>query len=216
MPYQLPIAQWHQIASRWFSDPAEHGRARYYPCIGPFLLLLWLCLVVAGNFGKTHTMLKLVSVARQSGLFLVLSLFTVAAISQEKKVAVAPPALQTEIAKMDSLLFGAYNARNPGLLKTFFTHDLEWYQDNGGLLDLKTVMENFEGIFKRDYVLTRTLVAGSMDVHPIKDYGAIQTGSHQFSHTENGKLEVGTFKFLMIWKKGEKGWQVSRVVSYDH
>lgn len=142
--------------------------------------------------------------------------FTTSVFSQERKVATAPKELQVEIAAMDSLLFGAYNARNPGQLKSFFTEDLEWFQDNGGLLDLKTVMQNFEGIFKRDYVLTRTLVPGTLEVHPIKDYGAIQTGSHQFSHTENGKLEVGTFKFLMIWKKGENGWQVSRVVSYDH
>ncbi len=149
-------------------------------------------------------------------LFPILLLFSVAAISQEKKVAATPKELQLEIATMDSLLFSAYNARNIEKLKTFFTEDLEWYQDNGGLLSLQTVMDNFDGIFKRDYILTRALVKGSMEVHPIKDFGAIETGSHQFSHTENGKLEVGTFKFLMIWKKGNKGWQVSRVVSYDH
>jgi hypothetical protein len=142
--------------------------------------------------------------------------FSIAAFSQEKKVAATPKELQVEIATMDSLLFGAYNKRNLEKLKSYFTEDLEWYQDNGGLLSLQTVMDNFDGIFKRDYVLTRTLVKGSMEVHPIKDFGAIETGSHQFSHTENGKLEVGTFKFLMIWKKGNKGWQVSRVVSYDH
>jgi hypothetical protein len=142
--------------------------------------------------------------------------FSIAAFSQEKKVATTPKDLQVEIATMDSLLFTAYNTRNLDKLKSYFTEDLEWYQDNGGLLSLQTVMDNFDGIFKRDYVLTRTLVKGSMKVHPIKDFGAIETGSHQFSHTENGKLEVGTFKFLMIWKKSNKGWQVSRVVSYDH
>jgi hypothetical protein len=135
---------------------------------------------------------------------------------QEKKVAATPKELQEEIARMDSLLFGAYNARNLEKLKSWFTNDLEWYQDNGGLLSLQMVMTNFDGIFKRDYILTRTLVKGTMEVHPIKEFGAIETGSHQFRHMENGKEEIGTFKFLMIWKKGEKGWQVSRVVSYDH
>ena len=153
---------------------------------------------------------------RQYSLLGIIMGISFAAFSQGGKVAQTPRELQVEIAGMDSLLFGAYNTRNPEKLRSYFTSDLEWFQDNGGLLDLKTVMQNFEGIFKRDYVLTRTLVPGSMEVHPIKDYGAIQTGSHQFSHTENGKLEVGTFKFLMIWKKGDKGWQVSRVVSYDH
>jgi hypothetical protein len=121
-----------------------------------------------------------------------------------------------EIVKMDSLLFGAYNAQNLENLKTYFTQDLEWYQDNGGLLYLETVIQNFDDIFKRDYRLTRTLVEGSMEVHLIKDFGAVETGSHQFRHIENGKEEVGTFKFLMIWKQNNNGWQVSRVVSYDH
>jgi hypothetical protein len=142
--------------------------------------------------------------------------FSFTVFCQEKKVAITPKELQTEIAKMDSLFFGDYNAQNLEKLKTWFSRDLEWYQDNGGLLDYQTVVNNFDGIFKKDYRLTRTLVKGSMEVHPIKDFGAIETGSHQFRHMENGKEEIGTFKFLMIWKKGEKGWQVSRVVSYDH
>ena len=149
-------------------------------------------------------------------LFALPLLFASASFGQEKKVAATPKDLQMEIAKMDSLLFGAYNAQNLEKLKTYFTEDLEWYQDNGGLLYLETVIQNFDGIFKRDYRLIRTLVKGSMEVHPIKDFGAIETGSHQFRHIENGKEEVGTFKFLMIWKQNNNGWQVSRVVSYDH
>jgi ketosteroid isomerase-like protein len=160
--------------------------------------------------------LLLLSFARIFPLACCIVLLSVPGFSQEKKVAATSEVLQRELEKMDSLLFGAYNARNIEKLKSYFTEDLEWYQDNGGLLSFQTVLNNFEGLFKRDYILTRTLVKGSMKVHPIKDFGAIQTGSHQFSHTENGKLEVGTFKFLMIWKKGDKGWQVSRVVSYDH
>ena len=60
------------------------------------------------------------------------------------------------------------------------------------------------------------MVKGTLEVHPIKDYGAIETGSHQFKHFENGKEEIGIFKFLMIWKKETDGWKVSKVVSYDH
>jgi ketosteroid isomerase-like protein len=161
-------------------------------------------------------MLKMFRIPKMFFSLIFLLLCSVMAFSQEKKVAATPKQLQAEIATMDSLLFTAYNTRNLDKLKSYFTEDLEWYQDNGGLLSLQTVMENFDGIFKRDYVLTRTLVKGSMEVHPIKDFGAIETGSHQFRHTENGKEETGTFKFLMIWKKGDKGWQVSRVVSYDH
>jgi hypothetical protein len=124
--------------------------------------------------------------------------------------------LHLTITEMDSLLFAAYNARNLPLMKTFFAKDLEWYQDNGGLLNYATVIKNFGNIFKRPYQLTRTLVPGSLQVYPIQNYGAIQTGSHQFRHIENGKEEVGTFQFMMIWRKEQGKWRITRVVSYGH
>ncbi|MCZ2479676.1 nuclear transport factor 2 family protein [Aquirufa nivalisilvae] len=120
------------------------------------------------------------------------------------------------IAHLDSAMFQAYNQRDMPTFKQYFTSDLEWFQDNGGLLHYETVIANFQNIFNRDYVLTRKLVPGTLEVHPIKDYGAIHIGRHIFSHIENGKLEVGEFKFLMIWKNDQGNWKISRVVSYDH
>ncbi|MFL0161980.1 nuclear transport factor 2 family protein [Aquirufa salirivi] len=121
-----------------------------------------------------------------------------------------------QISRLDSAMFHAYNQRDMPTFKQFFTSDLEWFQDNGGLLQYETVISNFQNIFNRDYVLTRKLVPGTLEVHPIKDYGAIHIGRHTFSHVENGKLEVGEFKFLMIWKNDQGHWKISRVVSYDH
>ncbi|MHA8072156.1 nuclear transport factor 2 family protein [Aquirufa ecclesiirivi] len=121
-----------------------------------------------------------------------------------------------QISRLDSAMFHAYNQRDMPTFKQFFTSDLEWFQDNGGLLHYETVIANFQNIFNRDYVLTRKLVPGTLEVHPIKDYGAIHIGRHTFSHMENGKLEVGEFKFLMIWKNDNGQWKISRVVSYDH
>ena len=134
----------------------------------------------------------------------------------EKKVASTEQALFNKIAQLDSALFAAYNAKNLPLLKTYFTTDLEWYQDNGGLITFDQVFSNFQQIFNRDYDLKRNLVEGSLEVHPIQGFGAIEIGKHQFKHIENGKLEVGTFKFLMIWKNENGTWKISRVVSYDH
>jgi Domain of unknown function (DUF4440) len=136
--------------------------------------------------------------------------------AQEKKVAPTSRELYNEIAHMDSVVFNAFNTQNMAGFKPFFTEDLEWYQDNGGLIAYKTVFDNFDATFHKDYKLTRELVAGSLEVHPIKDYGAIQIGSHRFRHIENGKEEIGTFKFLMIWRKKEGKWRISRVISYDH
>ena len=134
----------------------------------------------------------------------------------EKKITVIEKQLFDKVAILDSSLFAAYNSKNLDLMKTYFTKDLEWYQDNGGLIDFEKVFENFNSIFNRDYDLKRNLIKESLEVHPIEGYGAIEIGKHQFKHIENGKLEIGTFKFLMIWKNDNGNWKISRVVSYDH
>ena len=137
-------------------------------------------------------------------------------VAQEKKIAQTSPGLFIEIARTDSALFGAFNAKDFLKFQSMFSKDLEWYQDNGGLLKYKTVFDNFSTMFKQQPDLKRELVMGSLEVHPIKDYGAIEIGMHRFRHFENGKEEAGTFKFLMIWQKKDGLWKISRVVSYDH
>ena len=153
-------------------------------------------------------------------MILLLAIFiysnTLAQSQNEKKVATTQIELFNKVAQLDSSLFAAYNSKKLDLMKTYFTNDLEWYQDNGGLIDFEKVFENFNSIFNRDYDLKRNLIKESLEVHPIEGYGAIEIGKHQFKHIENGKLEIGTFKFLMIWKNDNGNWKISRVVSYDH
>jgi len=142
---------------------------------------------------------------------------SVSAQSQtEQKVAITEKELFSKVANLDSSLFAAYNSKNLDLMKTYFTLDLEWYQDNGGLIGYEKVFSNFQSIFNREYDLTRNLIKESLEVHPIEGYGAIEIGKHQFKHIENGKLEIGTFKFLMIWKNENGNWKITRVISYDH
>jgi hypothetical protein len=47
--------------------------------------------------------------------------------------------LVEKVALLDSSLFAAYNSKNIDLMKTYFTTDLEWYQDNGGLIGFEKV-----------------------------------------------------------------------------
>ena len=148
--------------------------------------------------------------------FLISLLVTISVSAQEKKVAPTSLELYKEIERADSILFQAFNRQDMATFKAMFTKDLEWFQDNGGLIPYKTVFENFGNTFKNENKLSRVLVKESLEVHPLKGYGAIQIGSHQFRHFENGKEEVGTFKFLMIWNKKDGQWKISRVVSYDH
>jgi ketosteroid isomerase-like protein len=136
--------------------------------------------------------------------------------TKEVKVAETNEALFNKIAALDSAMFAAFNAKDMPTFKNYFTTDLEWFQDNGGLLNYETVFTNFQNMFKNENRLIRNFVKGSLEVHTLKDYGAIEIGKHQFKHMENGKLEIGTFKFLMIWKNDKGNWRISRVISYDH
>jgi ketosteroid isomerase-like protein len=124
--------------------------------------------------------------------------------------------LKVEIARMDSLVFAAFNARDLARLKTFFAPDLEFYQDNEGLENYSQTLKDFGEMFHQPTRIRRMLVRGSLDVYPIKNYGAIEVGSHRFCHEEKGKTECGTFKFLHVWRKAGNSWQLSRIVSYAH
>jgi len=147
---------------------------------------------------------------------LFINLINLTLAAQGKNLPPTSSELYKEMELADSILFQAFNRQDMITFKAMFTEDLEWFQDNDGLIPYKTIFENFGNTFKNENKLSRVLVKGSLEVHPIKDYGAIQIGSHQFRHFENGKEEVGTFKFLMIWNKKDGNWKISRVVSYDH
>ena len=110
--------------------------------------------------------------------------------------------LYQTIARMDSLLFVAFNNCDTVAAKTFFTKDLEFFHDKGGLTNFE---ENMRSIYKRctsNYTVRRELVKGTMEVFPIKDYGAIQLGSHHFYFKNKGEAEKldGTFRFVHVWK----------------
>lgn len=124
--------------------------------------------------------------------------------------------LYKEMYLQDSLLFAAFNARDFEKFKSFFSSDLEIYQDNTGVRDYNQSMEAFRGLFQGDYLLTRQLIRESLEVFQIKDFGAIETGQHMFCHVENGKPDCGTFKFVHIWKYQDGRWKITRIITYDH
>jgi hypothetical protein len=124
--------------------------------------------------------------------------------------------LYKEIANMDSVLFDAFNKRDVKKFEAFFTRDLEFYHDKGGLTGYGHTIDFMKTTAQTDNGLKRELVRGSLEVYPVKDYGAIQIGAHKFCHPENGKMDCGTFKFVHIWKKINNEWKITRIVSYDH
>lgn len=124
--------------------------------------------------------------------------------------------LTNEILHMDSVLFTALNTQNVEVMKTVFDKGLEFYHDKGGLTNYEQNINAFTENFTADKKIRRELVAGSTEVYPIKEYGAIQIGAHTFCHPENGRQDCGTFKFVHVWKRTTDGWKLARVISYGH
>ena len=61
-------------------------------------------------------------------------------------------------------------------------------------------------------------MSDSLEVHPIPNHGAVETGVHRFYQVAAGKPDtlVGIAKFVHVWRQTNAGWKLSRVVSYDH
>ena len=138
-----------------------------------------------------------------------------AAPQNNQKVSAAPGLFEA-IAHMDSAMFDAFNAHNTDALMSLFTDDLEFYHDKGGLTNYQQTAESFRKLFSGTPDIKRDLVEGTLEVYPVKDYGAIEIGTHRFCHKENGKDDCGSFKFVMVWRRVDDTWKVSRVVSYGH
>jgi hypothetical protein len=128
----------------------------------------------------------------------------------------SPTDLHSAIAAADSALFAAFNRRDLITLRSFFTRDLEFYQDNEGVENYAQTMRDFGQMFEQPASIRRELVPGTFEVYPIKNYGAMEVGRHRFCHVENGSDNCGTFSFVHIWRRTKAGWKISRVVSYGH
>ncbi|MBK8498706.1 MAG: nuclear transport factor 2 family protein [Flavobacteriales bacterium] len=122
------------------------------------------------------------------------------------------------IAALDSALFAAFNAHDAAALGAWFTPDLEFYHDKGGLAGFDSTMAGFRRMFTQASTadIRREIVPGSVEVYPLGEFGLLEICQHRFCHTENDKEECGTFKNIMVWRKDSTGYKVSRVISYDH
>jgi hypothetical protein len=152
-------------------------------------------------------------------LFLLSVIFVMAvtkSTAQPQKELDANQVLYKEIAHQDSVLFTAFNNRDTSLFKKMFAEDLEFFHDIGGLTGYEQTINFLRSNTTSKSDLRRDLVKGSLEVYPIPGYGAIEIGSHTFCHTENGKPDCGTFKFVQVWKKINNEWKITRVVSYGH
>lgn len=130
----------------------------------------------------------------------------------------SPPSLTDVITQLDGEVFDAFNrCSEAGQLErhaSYFSTSVEFYHDNGGVTwnrddMIANTRKNVCGNF------TRALIPGSVVVHPIKDFGAIEMGSHRFCQTSTGQCD-GLADFTIIWQQTDAGWKMTRVLSYGH
>jgi hypothetical protein len=121
------------------------------------------------------------------------------------------------VAALDTAVFDAFNkCSDPAELArhaSYFDEGVEFYHDNGGVTwnredMLVRTRDNACGKYRRE------LVEASLEVYPIKGFGAISQGTHRFC--EGDSTCDGLADFVMVWREQEGSWQLTRVLSYGH
>ena len=152
--------------------------------------------------------------------YLSLSAFSVArcAETEDQK-------LTNLILEQDRLFWNAYNTCDLESFKKFFTDDVEFYHDQGGVTLgvnalTETVRTNLCGSNPRR--VRREAVPDSVKVFPLRNgreiYGAVISGEHLFYVTEPGKKEslAGRANFTHLWLIKNGTARMSRVLSFNH
>ena len=129
-----------------------------------------------------------------------------------------PASLQDTIAALDTAVFDAFNrCADPAQLQAHAAHfapDVEFYHDTGGVTWTRDAMIANTAKYACGHY-TRELAAGSLQVVPVKDFGAIAQGVHRFCRVDTGRCE-GEADFTMVWRLRDGQWTITRVLSYGH
>lgn len=134
-------------------------------------------------------------------------------------------ALTREVEALDAQLFDAvFTHCNADRVAALVTDGLEFYHDKwghdpdddfvAGIRKMCARMESGE-----DFKSRRELVPGSLEVYPMRNYGALEIGVHRFYRVEPGKPDVltETGRFTQLWQRGPDGkLRLARVISFDH
>ncbi len=121
--------------------------------------------------------------------------------------------LTDTVKRLDAELFSAYNNCDLEKFGSFFPEHLEFYHDQtgGGPMTreqlVAAIKQNICGKVHRELV--------SIEAFPMKNYGALETGVHRFSHPGIDN-EQGDAKFVQLWKYENGRWWMTVVMSYDH
>ena len=127
--------------------------------------------------------------------------------------------LYRTVKALDQKLFAAYNTCDLTTLGDLVDANLEFYHDRTGL---SLSRERFLAAIKNNicHKVRREIVASSLQVYPIENYGAIELGEHTFCNLAETPVcndqTNGIGKFFMLWQKQGEQYRLTRVISYDH
>jgi len=120
--------------------------------------------------------------------------------------------LYQTIAALDEAYFTAYNSCDMETQAALLSEDLEFYHDQGGLSTSKAaILESIEANICGK--VTRELVAGSVEVHEIKGFGAVEIGLHKFYNNQEPDAVSKPSRFITLWKQEAGTWKMHRIVS---
>lgn len=126
--------------------------------------------------------------------------------------------LYEALLRADSALFeAAFVTCDSAAVHSFLAEDVEFYHDQTGASFGKHVREDFERLTANcpgKHGVRRELVAGSLQVFPMKGDYAIQMGVHRF--VQAGQPTATVARFVHLWKRKGEVWQLARVLSFDH
>lgn len=120
--------------------------------------------------------------------------------------------LYNTIVKLDKEFFKAYNNCDLEKQDEMISDNIEFFHDKGGLsTSKKEIIEALKNNICNK--VTRTLVEGSIEVYPIKDYGAVQTGLHKFYNNQEPDAISKENKFIVIWMNDNENWVMTKIIS---
>lgn len=149
-------------------------------------------------------------------LYLILLVFSILKIEAQSTEIPAYKIIDTkiynEIVKMDSIFFNAYNTCDIKKQAKIYNEKLEFFHDKTGVSTskleiLKATEKNICG------KVTRKLISNSIEVYPISNYGAVEIGYHQFINKQENNKTSNPSKFIIIWKKDNSQWTITKVIS---
>ncbi len=163
---------------------------------------------------------------RLAGAMCLEMLGTAIAVAQSSQLSPAAPqgalpassGLHQTIAALDRRLFDAFNSCDTATMRELMEPGLEFYQDNDDSTFSRDQLEASQRLRCQGGTSRIVRELSSLTVYPLKNFGALQVGQHNFYPLQNGRKGAldSTPLFMHVWRNNQGKWTLSRVISYGH